>query len=103
MPLPYSQSTINKKFGHIPKNRELFLDPKFMKISKLSNNDSSILNKLPIMGVSSLKLVDQTYIYSPSSIVGILVDRSEVQPKNIHQFKSSFDGRTILVFSKQFE
>jgi len=77
-----------------------FLDPKFMKISKLSNNDSSNLNKLPIMGVSSIKLVDQTYVYSPSSIVGILVDRGEVEPKNIQQFKSSFDGRTILVFSK---
>jgi len=77
-----------------------FFDPKFMKISKLCSDDASNLNNFPIIGVSSLKLVDQTYVYSPSSIVGILADRSEDEPKNIQQFKSSFEGRTFLVFSK---
>lgn len=90
--------------AHLTKNILLlefptFSDPKFLSIKKIRKRDANKMNKISLIGVSSLKKIDQTFVYSPVAIKELLLN-SSLGFKSYEVYDSPITGRVVMLFKK---
>jgi 2-polyprenyl-3-methyl-5-hydroxy-6-metoxy-1,4-benzoquinol methylase len=73
------------------------LDPKYLNAKKISFSDE--INKLPLVGVSSILEADQYFVFSPEAIISIL-ENANSQLKLIRSVPSPIPARQVMVFQK---